>query len=98
MDSFDTTTSTNDLLNNNNASHAQLGHTPTSAPSSGQPAQHQQTNRYSYYNEWKKTLHSYYYSSILWYFFLYFRIYFFASILKMPTTTMKINLLLIGFE
>ena len=51
MDSFDTTTSTNDLLNNNNASHAQLGHTPTSAPSSGQPAQHQQTNRYSYYNE-----------------------------------------------
>ena len=56
MDSFDTTTSTNDLLNNNNASHAQLGHAQlghahTSAPSSGQPQQHQQTNRYSYYNE-----------------------------------------------
>lgn len=51
MDSFDTTTSTNDLLNNNNASHAQLGHAHTSAPSSGQPQQHQQTNRYSYYNE-----------------------------------------------
>jgi len=98
MDSFETTTSANDLLNNNNASHAQLGHAHTSAPSSGQPSQHQQTNRYSYYNEWKKTLHSYYYSSILWYFFLYFWIYFFASILKMPTTTMKINLLLIGFE
>ena len=94
MDSFDTTTSANDLLNNNNASHAQLSHAHTSAaPSSGQPPQHQQTNRYSYYNEWKKTLHSYYYSSILWYFFLYFWIYFFASILKMPTTTMKINLL-----
>ena len=55
MDSFDTTTSANDLLNNNNASHAQLGHAHTSAPSSGQPSQHQQTNRYSYYNEWKKT-------------------------------------------
>ena len=53
MDSFDTTTSANDLLNNNNqASHAQLGHAHTSAPSSGQPPQqHQQTNRYSYYNE-----------------------------------------------
>lgn len=54
MDSFDTSTSTNDLLNNNNASHhAQLGHAPQTsvAPSSGQPPQHQQTNRYSYYNE-----------------------------------------------
>ena len=59
MDSFDNT-STNDLLNNNNnaAGHAHLGgviHAPSGQSHAhvGQShvPQHQQTNRYSYYNE-----------------------------------------------
>ena len=54
LDSFDSS-STNDLLNNN--AQASASAASNAASVGGQlHLHHQQTNRYSYYNEWKKTL------------------------------------------
>ena len=91
LDSFDSS-STNDLLNNN--AQASASAASNAASVGGQlHLHHQQTNLYSYYNEWKKTL-LLYYSSILWYFF-YIP---FLLVLKHLLPTLKINLLLIGWQ
>ena len=85
MDSFDCPagTSTNDLLNNNNQNSS--GQAVYQAVY--QPHQ-QQTNRYSYYNDWSKRRldpYNFYYSSTLWYFspiFLYFDLFSLSLVLK----------------